>query len=324
MGQHADRPGSNARSRRAVNGEFPAFSLYGEEARLADTECVHIEDLHNRCKRYSWTIEAHRHHGLYQIILLTGGGCRLILDTDRRDVRVPCAIVIPPPIVHGFQFSPGSTGYVLTITEAMVMHGAASRDRTLIDTLFTRPAVLDFTHSPQRVARLATLMEQILAERRDLSPGSALMMEWLVASVLLLAARQSELSKAAAASPRAERFQHFRALVEAHFKEHWSIGQYAEAMGITESRLNRICRELAGTSAFEVTQTRLLVEARRKLIYIAAPVSRVGQELGFDDPAYFTRFFKKRTGMTPAAFRRTEHERIAAARESADSGGMTG
>lgn len=324
MARHADRTVSNARSRRVRNGGVPPVPLHAEEARIADAEFVHIEDLRARCQRYSWTIEAHRHQGLFQVILLTGGGCRLILDAERRDVKVPCAIVIPPQVTHGFQFSPGSDGYVLTVTEAMLRRGANSRHRSLTEAVFAKPAVLDFTHAPERVARLSVLMEQMLAERRDLSANSALMMEWLVASVLLLMARQGELSKAAAASPRAERFQHFRTLVEKYFKQHWSIGQYAEALGITESRLNRICREMTGTSAFEVTQMRLLVEARRKLIYIAAPVSRVGFELGFDDPAYFTRFFKKRTGVTPAAFRRGEHARIAAALASADSGGVAG
>ena len=63
-------------------------------------------------------------------------------------------------------------------------------------------------------------------------------------------------------------------------------------------------RTVAGKSPFEVAQERLLLEARRKLIYIAAPVSLLAYELGFEDPAYFWRFFKRRTGMTPKEFRR--------------------
>ena len=47
-----------------------------------------------------------------------------------------------------------------------------------------------------------------------------------------------------------------------------------------------------------------MLEARRKLTYIAAPVSRLAYELGFQDPAYFCRFFRKHTGMTPSEFRR--------------------
>ncbi|HNH36489.1 MAG TPA: AraC family transcriptional regulator, partial [Rhodocyclaceae bacterium] len=55
--------------------------------------------------------------------------------------------------------------------------------------------------------------------------------------------------------------------------------------------------------AFDLVQARLLLEARRRLVYIAAPVSLLAYELGFQDPAYFCRVFKRATGMTPTAFR---------------------
>ena len=76
---------------------------------------------------------------------------------------------------------------------------------------------------------------------------------------------------------------------------------------MSESRLNRLCRAAAGKSALEVVQDRLTLEARRRLIHVAGPVSSLAYELGFDDPAYFWRFFKRRTGMTPREFRR-RHE----------------
>ena len=307
---HADEADEKTRGRKPGSGGIPIFSLYGEEKRVAGAEFVHIEDIRSRSQRYNWTIEAHKHQGLFQLILLTSGGGRLMLDGEDRALTVPCAIVIPPAVVHSFRFLDGTEGYVLTITEAMLMRGANSRHRALTGSLFSGASVLDFASAPQRAARLAALLEQIMAERRELVPGSALMMEWLVAAVLLLAARQSELSEAVAASPRAGLFQEFRALVEEHFAGHWPLSRYAEALHVTESRLNRVCREMAGTSAFEVTQMRLLLEARRKLIYIAAPVSRIAYELGFDDPAYFSRFFKKRSGLTPAAFRRREHGQL--------------
>jgi AraC family transcriptional activator of pobA len=61
---------------------------------------------------------------------------------------------------------------------------------------------------------------------------------------------------------------------------------------------------VAGVSAAELVQQRLLLEARRRLIHVAAPVAQIAYELGYQDPAYFCRIFKKRVGLTPSAFRR--------------------
>jgi hypothetical protein len=68
-------------------------------------------------------------------------------------------------------------------------------------------------------------------------------------------------------------------------------------------RLNRLCLKIAGKSAFEMTQDRLMLEACRKLTYVPAGVASIAYELGFQDPAYFSRLFKKLVGMTPKEYR---------------------
>jgi AraC family transcriptional activator of pobA len=82
------------------------------------------------------------------------------------------------------------------------------------------------------------------------------------------------------------------------------VPDYAATLHVSGSRLNRTCRTLADKSAFEVVQERMLLEARRRLIYISAPVAQLAYELGFQDAAYFCRFFKKHSGVTPTEFRR--------------------
>ena len=72
---------------------------------------------------------------------------------------------------------------------------------------------------------------------------------------------------------------------------------------MTEGRLNRLCRTMAGSPAAELILERLMLEARRRLVYVAAPVSRIAYDLGYQDPAYFSRIFRRRVGMTPKAFR---------------------
>jgi AraC family transcriptional regulator, transcriptional activator of pobA len=286
----------------AAPPEIPVFSLYGETTRVDDSEFVHIEDIRARSSLYDWHIKPHQHRGLFQILFVARGAVEVQADGQVRTVAVPCALSVPPAVVHGFRFKPRTHGYILTISEAML---ARMRDRGLIEDLFVESRVISFVGQQQAAERVTALLAQIAVEMRAQAPGRAAMQEWLVSAVLLLIARQQAHAAAEHRGGRQQRdFARFRALLEAHFLEHWPVGRYAAALQTTESRLNRLTRTVAGKSAFDLIQDRLLLEARRKLTYVAAPISLLAYELGFEDPAYFSRYFRTRVGVTPSAFRR--------------------
>jgi AraC family transcriptional activator of pobA len=107
-------------------------------------------------------------------------------------------------------------------------------------------------------------------------------------------------------APDAERLRRFRHLVETHYLKHWPVKRYARMVALSEGSLNRLCARLAGTTAFALLQQRLAREARRRLIYTASSVSGIAAELGFTDPAYFSRFFRRHGGVGPTEFRRMQ------------------
>jgi AraC family transcriptional activator of pobA len=297
-GETAKRHRSGAVGATAI----PVFSLYGETQAVDDSEFVHIEHIRTRSELYDWRIGPHQHRGLFQTLFVLRGAVELRMDGRLAKVKAPCALSIPPGVVHAFRFRSGTHGYVLTVSDAMLPQG---RHRALIEDLFVEPRVMSFADAPRRARPIAELLEQILVESRDNAPGHAALQEWLVNAVLLLIARERAAGVEDRHRGRRQRdFSRFRALVETHFREHWTVGRYAGALQMTEARLNRLTYAIAGKSAFDLIQDRLLLEARRRLIYIAAPISMLAYELGFEDPAYFSRYFKKRIGKTPSAFRR--------------------
>ena len=279
------------------------FSSMARRARHAPNSFLHIEDIRSRSERYAWEIDAHTHHGLFQALFIFAGGAELRLDATVQVLSAPCAVTIPPSTVHAFRFEPGTQGYVLTLAAAMLVR-AAPETRAAFEAVFGAPAVVDSAEAPEASARLAALLDLVEAEFRERAAGSTAMQEWLVSVTLLLLARR--LASAAETVNRGDidLVNRYRTLIEDHYATHKPAGFYAETLRVTESRLARACRAVAGKSPFEVAQDRLLLEARRKLIYIAAPVSLIAYELGFEDPAYFWRFFKRRTGMTPNEFRK--------------------
>jgi AraC-like DNA-binding protein len=95
----------------------------------------------------------------------------------------------------------------------------------------------------------------------------------------------------------------FKNLVNKHYEEHRSIAFYAKSLGVTESRLSAACKKVLNRTPKSVCHQRLMLEAMRVLQYTSHSGAQIAYGLGFKDPAYFARFFKTQSGMTPGAYR---------------------
>jgi AraC family transcriptional activator of pobA len=95
----------------------------------------------------------------------------------------------------------------------------------------------------------------------------------------------------------------FRRLVDQHFRENWTISQYLDALGTTPHLLTKSVRRTYGRAPKSLIEDRRLVEAKRLLLFTVRSVEDVGYEIGFQDPAYFSRFFRQKTGSPPGLWR---------------------
>jgi AraC-like DNA-binding protein len=98
------------------------------------------------------------------------------------------------------------------------------------------------------------------------------------------------------------KFAEFKVMVETHLTEQPSINTIAEKLALTTNSLYRLVKEYSGTSPKDFLTKRLMIEARRKLRYSNLSVKEVAYELGFNDPDYFSRLFKKNTGKNVSDF----------------------
>ncbi|HEX3847804.1 MAG TPA: helix-turn-helix domain-containing protein [Steroidobacteraceae bacterium] len=288
---------------------IPNFSLYGESASpAARTDLVHIENIPARSRKYLWRIRTHRHSILSQCLLMTAGTVSAILDDSRAARAAPAAIVVPAGTVHSFKFRADTQGYVLTVDLARLLSGAAPADRAPIESLYAAPRIIDLRESPSLGARLVPLFELLDSEYARPEAAHAPVCGWLASSVLSMLAQDVPSAGAEGAGALdAERLRDFRGLVEERYLDHWPVRRYAQRLGIAETSLNRLCRRGVGCTAFELIRRRLALEARRRLIYGTHAISGVAADLGFKDPAYFSRFFRRQTGASPHEFRARHH-----------------
>jgi AraC family transcriptional regulator, transcriptional activator of pobA len=292
-----------ARGRAGRAAAIPTFALYGEPSQPGQ-ELLHIEEVQSRSRLYHWEIDPHVHQGLYQVLWVQSGRAEVWLDEQHEATEGPAAIVVPPGVVHGFRFAPDTDGLVLTLSARFLVEGDFQSVGDAFRSLFFAPGVLRFDASSAAAIRLDAVLRELGAEFA--TPGSAQspVSGWLARAVVWRLAQARALGRDSQAShPHQALFTRFLLLVEEKFLAHWPLGRYASRLGLSTARLNRIVREQSGRSALELVHERLTREACRRLVYIAAPAASLAAELGFDDPAYFSRFFKRRTGLSPHRWR---------------------
>jgi len=98
--------------------------------------------------------------------------------------------------------------------------------------------------------------------------------------------------------------QDFIALVEKHFKSEHSVAGYAERLFVSPKSLSKRLNALSYPTPLQVIKNRLILEAKRQLKFSQKTIKEIAHELGFDDPSYFSRFFSKNTGASPATYRK--------------------
>jgi AraC family transcriptional activator of pobA len=265
---------------------------------------LHYEPIHVRGKLHHWVIPAHRHEDLHQFQFISRGAIEATLDGERKVLHAPAAIMIAPGVVHGFVYEQDSIGQQVTVPTATLKAFLGSsvtlQEKLQNSILIARDDVSDWAEECKGLFDF--LAQEFLASH----PGRT---EALEARVMLLtlwflrrqAAPRAELRSQAM---RDTLVQRYRQLLETHFREHRLLHFYADTLSVTADHLSRTCRSITGTSALQLIHDRVVLEARRLLAYTPASVMNIAQELGFDDPAYFSRFFAKTTGEAPTNYRR--------------------
>ncbi|MBK8082466.1 MAG: helix-turn-helix domain-containing protein [Devosia sp.] len=273
-------------------GRIPTYALYGEVDSERQHDWLHWETIQARSRLHDYRIAPHRHEHLFQILHLVEGNGRVTLDDTEFDLGPGSTVAVPALTVHGFTFSTDVEGVVVTLLE---------RDLVAIDLALPAATVIR-----EDTAAIADALARLTAEADD--PGSRHDLAMRAHVTLLLLALQRSGGRPASGAAGIDRTRRhaeaFRRLVDRQFRQTRRVADYARQIGISHTHLNRICRQLLGASAQGVIERRVALEARRQLQFSTLSIKQIGAELGYDDPAYFTRLATRLLGMPPSAFRR--------------------
>lgn len=285
----------------AAADPIPTFYLYGEPQRNVSEGFVHVENLDDRSRPSEWTIRPHLHRDLNHIILIAEGGGSMRAEMETLDFEAPCLLTIPAGVVHGFTWHRDSRGWVTTIADSY-LHQIFLRDGDLAALFRTAQAVMLTKEESRRTERTIRTMMQELDWTR---PGQRTAVEAGLLSLMLTALRRLSIrdqgfypdNKCMLLVAR------LRERIDRHFRDRMPVATHAQALGVSESLLRQACAKVAAISPSAMQDERALLEARRMLLYSNLSVAQISFAVGFEDPAYFSRFFSRHVGFPPGRYR---------------------
>jgi len=286
---------------------LPLFHLYGDPPDDQAFDFIHVETISSRSSIHDWTIRAHRHRNLFQILLIERGGGEMNYEASTLAFEAPATILVPATVAHGFRFRPGATeGWVVSFTEDVTnalgdQSGAAlARLKALAAT-----PIIPLAEAAE-TDRLSKLCHDLYEERFLAREGFRLAMRGYLALIAIEVVRLA-VSRARSGmvtlKPADAVVETLRGLIEEHFRKQRLLGFYAEKLAMTSERLNDHVKHATGVTAGHLIRQRVLTEAKRQLVFTNQPIHEIAYDLAFSDPSHFARFFRKQTGTTPHEFR---------------------
>lgn len=238
-------------------------------------------------------------HTFYEIVHVTAGTGAHVVDLARWELRPPHLGVIAPGQVHHWEGARGLAGSVVLFTEDFLLDHPG--DRELLRRLGERPwRDLDGpTH--ERTARLIADLDD---EYRTGAEGFAGVLRALLHVLVVRAVRLPGPAPARPPSRPGAVAAEFLRLIHRNDPALWSVSGCADRIGVSGGYLTEAVKEATGRTPGRLIREARTHEAKRLLARTDLTVRQVAGRVGLADPAYFCRFFRRETGVSPGDFRR--------------------
>ncbi|HEY4324055.1 MAG TPA: helix-turn-helix domain-containing protein [Mucilaginibacter sp.] len=286
------------------------YGLYGDIDKIPLPGFVHCEPLDTRSRRYNWVIKQHLHTGLFQVFLYAEGTGVVFSESNKFTLKAPCLLIIPENTLHGFEQQPDVRGTVITLSSAYL-------EQLFPNTSPVIPALatIQSFHKSDNIDLFEKVLHTIEAVEDELFGSFAqrdVMLQSLFTTLFTNIFRLSNLQHVQSLSDDNRSLEIFKVFLKSIRKStspHKPINDYAAEQNITPVHLNRVCRSVAKKTATEIVQGHYISEAKKYFSHTSLNIAEVAYKLSFEDPAYFSRYFKKKEGISPKAFLRNLDQR---------------
>lgn len=287
--------------------------MHGSFPRLDIGPLSEYREDHIMIARFSDYVHEHQslvfphRHSFYHLVLFTEGSGRHTIDFHHFQAAPYQIYFMIPGQVHTWDFGEDMEGYVVNFSDSF------------FKSFLLQPEYLDsfsfldqdssnnvLTLSEAIRGRICALFEELLSQNARATAWRDDMVRVLLLQIFLIIEQSDSVDrKMNAEKGKNATVRNFIRLIDKHYDRMRLPGQYAEMLNVTPNHLNALCKEHVGMQAGELIRNRIVLEAKRLLINLDLTVSEIAYKLNFNDNSYFTKFFRKETGMTPEDFRKS-------------------
>ena len=231
-------------------------------------------------------------HGFYEIIWFQSGSGSHYVDFNRYPISAGSIFFISPGQIHSFDTSHDQQGYVLKVCTE------------LFDDFANLSCAKVQEKDSAALEMLVRAMEAELKNEDSLAHKEAL--QALVKLFVIMVRRSYEGLSPSTINPQKpsyKAFQNFRKLIEENYCRLHAVKDYASLLGVSSKTLTLYAGEFSNYTPLDLINNRIILEAKRLLRYSILSVKEIAFRLGFDDPSYFGKFFKRIVKQSPADYR---------------------
>jgi AraC-like DNA-binding protein len=250
-------------------------------------------------------VDPHRHDH-EELLIITHGKPVHYLDFTKEELQSPVIVYVAQGKVHSFIPDAETQGWIIRYKNELVPQSRFNFYSNFLDQI-------KYQLSDDYCSTTLNSLCEIMLKEYQQEPVNYQIIKHLLSA--LLAKLESDSRKEYLDSQSANHSQHitfnnFLKILEFNFMRAESTDFYAEKLNMSSRNLNLISQSVFGKSITEIIETRKLIEARALLLNTGKSVSEIGYDLGYNEKSYFSRVFRKKTGVTPTEFREQMHKVI--------------
>ncbi|MFV8321382.1 AraC family transcriptional regulator [Flavobacterium sp. LB3P21] len=281
--------------------KYPIYNIQRFNCTSVNSD-LYINTFKNHLIDHSFVEEPHRHNSYVLVFFIKGSGTHEI-DFDVFSIQPGSMFFLQPGQMHHWNLSDDVNGFVIFYSQEM--YNLYFGQKTIAD----YPFYSSVDNKPEMVFEVSELkailpyFESLILETQSNQLLKQDKIMNLLDIIHIEIARKYSETHLHEAHSYNVKIKNFEVLLEQNYKTEKAPFFYASQLNITLKHLNRICNEMLQKTTTEVITARIILEAKRMLMDKKFTVNEIATELGFDDYSYFTRLFKKHTGITPTNFR---------------------
>jgi AraC-like DNA-binding protein len=217
-------------------------------------------------------------------------------------------LFVPPGLKHRLVLDKMAGGYSILFNEEFIRYNRKNYTPLKEYELFNNPEFKSMIRaegeSKNKLGNIVGLMFSELEQPDNYSRDIVLnLLHLFMTESLRIFEKQYQTIKLTAENADISSVIRFKELIEANYIREKSVSAYAEMLALSPTCLNEVAKKSTGITAGEMIRNRVIEETKQKLFATDLNGKEIAYQLGFDDPSYFSRFFKKYTGYTLKAFR---------------------